>query len=89
MSVTLLMYLTGRPGRLFHLNLNTHVLADALTASTTGGRSDGTLSPDSALPHVVNDVNSVGFATRGSCTGLAETVFGGKGELATDPESTL
>lgn len=40
MSVTLLMYCAGRPGRLFHLNLKAHVLAEALTASITGGRSE-------------------------------------------------
>ena len=41
---TLLIYSTGRPGKLFHLNLKAQVPALAFTTSTTGFASD--------LPHV-------------------------------------
>ena len=92
MSVTLLMYCAGRPGRLFHLNLKAHVLAEALTASITGGRSEWVAtcgSTSSTLPRVGFLTKLGAFATCGKSIWRAETGFGGKGELATDVESTL
>lgn len=55
---TLLIYFTGRPGKLFHLNLKAQVPALACPTSTTGFASD--------LPHVAGlFFDSIGVAGLG------------------------